>query len=103
MLLPGFLVAVSTLRAPDGTAARVCALLPPTAPMVMPVRAALGHPPFWEEPLAALLTLAAAYVTVLLGGRIFAGSVLRATRRSLWSSLAAAVRRSDGEVAGTAS
>lgn len=103
MLLPGFLVAVSALRAPDGTAARVCALLPPTAPVVMPVRAALGHPALWEEPVAAVLTLAAAYGTVLLGGRVFAQSVLRGTRRSWWSSLAAAVRRSDAEVASTAS
>lgn len=64
-------------NAPDSGAARVLALFPPTAPLAMPTRAALGDTAWWEVPLAVVLTLAATYGLVRLAGRIYAGSVLR--------------------------
>jgi ABC-2 type transport system permease protein len=62
---------------PDSGAARFLGLFPPTAPLVMPARAALADIPWWEVPLAVALTLAATYALVGLAGRIYAGSVLR--------------------------
>ena len=62
---------------PDSGAARALALFPPTAPLAMPTRAALGDASWWEVPLAVALTLAATYGLVRLAGRIYAGSVLR--------------------------
>jgi ABC-2 type transport system permease protein len=64
-------------NAPDSGAARLLALFPPTAPLAMPTRAALGNTAWWEVPLAVVLTLAATYGLVRLAGRIYAGSVLR--------------------------
>lgn len=63
--------------APDSGVARFLALFPPTAPLAMPARAAMGDTALWEVPLAVLLTLAAAYGLIRLAGRIYTGSVLR--------------------------
>lgn len=64
-------------NAPDSAAARFLALFPPTAPLAMPTRAAVGDAAWWEVPLAVALTLAATYGLVRLAGRIYAGAVLR--------------------------
>lgn len=63
--------------APDSATARFLALFPPTAPLAMPTRAALGDTAWWEVPAAVTLTLVATYGLVRLAGRIYAGSVLR--------------------------
>lgn len=64
-------------NAPDSGAARLLALFPPTAPLAMPTRAALGDTAWWEVPLSVALTLAATYGLVRLAGRIYSSSVLR--------------------------
>lgn len=69
--------AVATGTAPDSTAAKILALFPPTAPLAMPTRAALGEVARWEVPLAITLTLVTIYALIRLAGRIYAGSVLR--------------------------
>ena len=51
---------------PSGTAARVATLIPPVAPMVVPLRAALGAIEPWEIVLSAGLT-AATIMLPLLG------------------------------------
>lgn len=69
--------AVFVGNAPDSAAARFLALFPPTAPLAMPTRAAVGDAAWWEVPLAVALTLTAIYGLVRLAGRIYAGAVLR--------------------------
>jgi ABC-2 type transport system permease protein len=47
--------------------------------MVMPVRMAAGEAAVWEVALAVLLMLAAIAVVVRIGGRVYAGALLRTT------------------------
>jgi hypothetical protein len=55
----------------------VLSLFPATAPLAMPGRIALGVAPWWESPLAAILTLAAIGGLVSLAGRVYQNAVLR--------------------------
>lgn len=85
---------------PDSGVARFLGLFPPTAPLVMPARAALADIPWWEVPLAVALTLAATYALVRLAGRIYAGSVLRfGPKIKLRQALASSSARSDERAA----
>ncbi|MGI9120451.1 MAG: ABC transporter permease [Acidimicrobiales bacterium] len=77
LLIAAYFAALAALDNPDGVVVRVLALVPFTAPLVMPARAALGHAAPWEVPLAVVLTLAMTYALVRLGGRIYSGAVLR--------------------------
>jgi ABC-2 type transport system permease protein len=62
---------------PAGMPARIGSFIPPVAPMVVPLRAALGAIEPWEVILAAVITVAAIWVMFVLGGRIYSGAVLR--------------------------
>ena len=66
---------------PDGLLARVLSLVPVTAPMAMPARAAMGEPALWEIGLSAALMIAAIVGMAWLAGRIYAGAILRTGRR----------------------
>lgn len=61
---------------PEGPWARVLSLFPPTAPLAMPGRIALGATEWWEAPLAVLLTLAAIAGLVSFAGRVYVNAVL---------------------------
>ena len=62
---------------PSGLPARIASLIPPVAPMVVPLRAALGAIEPWEIVLSALLTLLTIVGLFVVGGRVYAGAVLR--------------------------
>ncbi len=62
---------------PDGVAATLLSFFPPTAPLTMPMRFALGAAPTWQVIASALLTSAAAFALVRVGGRIYSGALLR--------------------------
>ena len=62
---------------PSGTAARIASFIPPVAPMVVPLRTALGAIEPWEIAVSALLTAATIWVLFVFGGRIYSGAVLR--------------------------
>ncbi len=62
---------------PSGLAARIGSLLPPVAPMVVPLRAALGAIEPWEVILSAALTIVTIAGLFVVGGRVYAGAVLR--------------------------
>lgn len=57
--------------------ARLLALLPPTAPFMLPVRIGSGEAAAWEIVAGVLLTLVAIAALVAAAGRLYAGSVLR--------------------------
>ncbi|MGQ0836969.1 ABC transporter permease [Actinokineospora sp.] len=75
---------------PSGIATTVLSLLPPFAPILMPGRLAMAAVPGWQVALAAVLLCAAVAVLAWLGGRIYAGAVLRTGPRL---SLREALRR----------
>jgi ABC-2 type transport system permease protein len=66
---------------PSGTAARIATLIPPVAPMVVPLRAALGAIEPWEIVLSAGLTVAAIWALLVFGGRVYSGAVLQTAGR----------------------
>lgn len=67
-------------------AIRFMAYFPLSAPVAMPVRLFGGHAAWWE-PVAALLILAAtAALMLLLGSRLYEGSLLRTNGRTSWAT-----------------
>jgi ABC-2 type transport system permease protein len=72
-----FFALIVVLDDPGGVPARIGSFIPPVAPMVVPLRAALGAVEPWEAIVAAALTIAAIWGMFVLGGRIYSGAVLR--------------------------
>jgi ABC-2 type transport system permease protein len=66
---------------PSGTAARIATFIPPVAPMVVPLRAALGAIEPWEIALSAALTAATIWALLVFGGRVYAGAILQTAGR----------------------
>jgi ABC-2 type transport system permease protein len=62
---------------PDGLVARIVTLLPPSAPIVIPMRAALGAIAPWEVAAAVVLSILAIWGMFVLGGRVYMGAILR--------------------------
>ena len=78
VLVAGYWASFMALSADaDGPWARILSLFPPTAPLAMPGRIALGATQWWEAPAAVLLTLAAIAGLVSFAGRVYANAVLR--------------------------
>jgi ABC-2 type transport system permease protein len=73
----GYVCGTAAAQDPNSALAVVTSFLPPTAPFVMPVRSALADLAVWEVPLAVALTVAAIFALVRLGGRVYAGALLR--------------------------
>ncbi len=66
---------------PSGTAARIATMIPPVAPMVVPLRAALDAIEPWEIVLSAGLTAATIWALLVFGGRVYSGAVLQTAGR----------------------
>lgn len=62
---------------PSGVVARVMTFLPPSAPMVVPLRAALGAIDPWEVAVSIGLMLAAIWLLFEAGARVYTGAVLQ--------------------------
>ena len=77
VLVAAFVVGIQASADPDGTLARVTSFVPGLSPLVMPVRQAAGTVAVWEIALAVVLMLVAIALIVRLGGRIYAGALLR--------------------------
>ena len=82
LLVAGFFVALQAAGDPGGTLARVTSFLPGLSPLVMPVRQAAGEAAGWEVALAVVLMLLAIGLAVRLGGRVYAGALLRTSGRT---------------------
>jgi ABC-2 type transport system permease protein len=59
----------------------VLSVLPPSAPIFMPLRTALTDVPAWQVTAAVLLTLASVYGLFRVGGRLYRNAVLRTGAR----------------------
>ncbi|MDF1597933.1 MAG: ABC transporter permease [Acidimicrobiia bacterium] len=77
LLLPGYFVSLAALENPDGTLATIGSMVPPLSPLVMPIRASLTDVPSWEMLISIALVVAATYLLIRLGGRVYRGSILR--------------------------
>jgi ABC-2 type transport system permease protein len=77
VLIVAFVVGVQAAGAPDGTLATVTSFVPGLTPMVMPVRQAAGDVALWEIGLGVAVMLVAIGLVVRLGGRVYAGALLR--------------------------
>jgi ABC-2 type transport system permease protein len=75
--LIAYFLSFAALESPDGLLARVCSFLPPVAPFVMTIRAAVGGVAPWEVAVAIALMALSTYGLIKLGGRIYAGAILR--------------------------
>ena len=80
ILLP-FFVAIYSAQSPGGGLARTLAWIPPFSPMLMPFQQASGEAGVGITVLAVVLMLAATAVFTWLGGRVYAGAVLRSGSR----------------------
>lgn len=75
--IASYLIALLVVtRDPDGMIAIVTTFIPFSAPIVVPLRAALGAIQPWEAILSAVITIAFTYGMLVLGGRVYAGAIL---------------------------
>jgi|SRR4051812_17074764 ABC-2 type transport system permease protein len=77
VLVAGFVIAVQAVGNPTGGLATVTSFVPGLSPLVMPVRMAAGVVPVWQVVVSVLLMLAAIALVIRLGGRVYAGALLR--------------------------
>ncbi|MDQ3987749.1 MAG: ABC transporter permease [Actinomycetota bacterium] len=80
ILLP-FFVAIYSVQSPGGGLAQTLAWIPPFSPLLMPLQQASGEAGVGTTVLAVGLMLAATAVFTWLGGRVYAGAVLRSGSR----------------------
>jgi ABC-2 type transport system permease protein len=90
LAVAGFMASIFALDDPESTLAVVGSLVPFTAPFMVPVRASLGAIPVWEYGLSIVITLGSIAALTMIGGRIYAGGLLRFGSRTkisdAWSS-----------------
>lgn len=76
-----FVAIFSAIDDPAGIVAQVATYLPPSAPFVVPLRAAFGAIGPIEILLSMLVTLAGIWILFTVGARIYAGAVLQTAAR----------------------
>ncbi len=85
-----FVAIFAVIDDPDGIVATVATFLPPSAPFVVPVRAAFDAIPPWQIGLSALITVVGIWILFTIGARVYAGAVLqvggRMKLRDAWRS-----------------
>lgn len=81
LLMVAYFVSFTTINSPDGLVAVIGSFLPPTAPLMMPIRTALTDVPLWQPVVAVAVELAAIVGLVHIGGRLYRGAVLRVGRK----------------------
>ena len=77
VLVGGYLASFSVIDDPDSGLATLLSLLPPTAPMTVPARAAQDALPLWELAASVALMIAATLLLIRIAGRVYERSVLR--------------------------
>jgi ABC-2 type transport system permease protein len=77
LILPAYFIALISLETPDSTLARISSLIPPTSPIVMPMRNAVTDVPLAENLAAVGIILATVVVLVKIAARIYRGAALR--------------------------
>jgi ABC-2 type transport system permease protein len=92
LILASFFLSFGALDDPGSSLATVLSFVPPSAPMVMPVRMIAGEAAAWEVALSAALTLLAGAALVALAARVYGAAVLRTgsrvSLRAVWRASA---------------
>ena len=76
MTIASFFAAIAAVGDPGGTLARITTFLPPTAPLVLPIRSAAGELAAWEAVVSLGLVLVSIVVVLNLAARVYAGAAL---------------------------
>jgi ABC-2 type transport system permease protein len=92
--LAAYLLVFTFVNDPSSRAATILSVLPPFAPMLMPLRMATGSASIGEIALGAVLIVAAIYGMLRLAGRIYARTLLRRGSRVRWGEALRLTRRS---------
>lgn len=79
LVIVPFFAALFTLD--SGPVQRVLSYVPFTAPLLMPARVVLGNAAPWEPVVSALVVLATGVAFVLIGARLYEGSLLHTSSR----------------------
>ena len=80
-MLSYFVAIFSVISDPTGLVAVVATFIPFSAPMVVPMRAALGAITPIEIVVSAAITIVAIWVLFVVGGRVYAGAALQTAGR----------------------
>jgi ABC-2 type transport system permease protein len=80
----GYVVVFIVAGDPGGATATVLSILPPFAPLLMPLRIATGVAAPWEVVVAIVLLVAAVYGVIRAAGAIYARSLLHRGSRITW-------------------
>lgn len=80
-LFVGFLMVFAILDDPGGALAVAGTLVPFTAPLVVPVRAAVAPIPWWEMTLSVGLLAATCWAFLWIGGRVYRVTILATGQR----------------------
>lgn len=80
LLMVGYFIASFSFTG-DNPVLRIASLVPPTAPMTMPLRMAAGDAAGWEVALSFTLMVLFTWGLIRLAGRIYAGGLLRSAGR----------------------
>ena len=80
-MLSYFVAIFAVINDPSGPVAIAATFIPFSAPMVVPMRAALGAITPIEIVVAAAITIAAIWVLFVVGGRVYAGAALQTAGR----------------------
>lgn len=93
LLVGIYLLAFLAVANPGAGWVTAVSMLPPTAPIIMPLRASLVSVPAWQVLVAVLLMLAAIYSLFRVGARLYQNAVLhsgaRLHLREAWAGEAA--------------
>jgi ABC-2 type transport system permease protein len=93
VMVLAYFASFAAIGQPDSDFARALSYFPPTAPMAMPGRVAMGTAAWWEPVAAAGLTLAAIAALVRLAGRVYTSAILHSgpalSLRNAWRDRAA--------------
>ena len=77
LMLPGYFFSLLASGDPELATVRLFSLIPPTSPMVMPIRSSVTPVPAWEIALSIGLIVVAIYAMIRFGGRVYRGAVLQ--------------------------
>lgn len=77
LMLPGYFFSLVAGSDPEVLGVRITSLIPPTSPMVMPIRASVSDVPTWQIAVSVVLILASIYGLIRLAGRVYRGGILQ--------------------------
>jgi ABC-2 type transport system permease protein len=82
VLVAAFLVAINVAFGNTSSPlAQVATFLPPTAPLILPIRMATGDVAAWQVAASLAIMLASTVAVVVLASRLYAGAILRTGAR----------------------